>query len=141
MQQQAVEYIKNATITGNVTNDPRMGEGGWVSFTIAHTPRHLNQDTGAWEDGDPIFHAVAVDSSRNGRFTQNVIDTIHKGDRVTVTGDKKISPWASDSKYGLNRVIYAQDIAASLKFATAQIIPNPKKTYDIETVQPSPYQG
>ena len=110
MQQQAVEYIKNATITGNVTNDPRMGEGGWVSFTIAHTPRHLNQDTGAW-------------------------------DRVTVTGDKKISPWASDSKYGLNRVIYAQDIAASLKFATAQIIPNPKKTYDVETVQPSPYQG
>lgn len=74
MQQQAVEYIKNATITGNVTNDPRMGEGGWVSFTIAHTPRHL-------------------------------------------------------------------DIAASLKFATAQIIPNPKKTYDVETVQPSPYQG
>ena len=46
MQQQAVEYIKNATITGNVTNDPRMGEGGWVSFTIAHTPRHLNQILG-----------------------------------------------------------------------------------------------
>lgn len=34
MQQQAVEYIKNATITGNVTNDPRMGEGGWVSQSL-----------------------------------------------------------------------------------------------------------
>lgn len=48
------------------------------------------------------------------------------GLRVSVTGDKKVTPWVKDQQYGLNGVIYAQEVAPSLKFATAQVIPNPK---------------
>lgn len=124
--QQQVEYTKNFTTSGNVVQDPRIGDSGWVTFTIAHTPQKLDHDTGAWEDGETIYHTVAVDGGKNGRFAQNVLDSITKGLRVNVTGDKKVTPWVKDQQYGLNRVIYAQEVAPSLKFATAQVIPNPK---------------
>ena len=74
------------TVVGNLTADPelRFTNAGVpvASFTVASTPRKKNQQTGDWEDGEPMFLRCSVWRD----YAENVAESLTKGTRVMVTG-------------------------------------------------------
>lgn len=74
------------TAVGNLTAEPQLrvvGSGAQVcSFRIGITPRHRDRASGEWVDGTSMFLSVSCWR----RMAQNAHATLHKGDRVFVTG-------------------------------------------------------
>lgn len=110
------------TITGNITADPelRFLPSGLAvaSFTVADTPRYQDPDSNEWKDGEALFQRVVV----RGDLAENVSESLAKGAYVTVTG--RLHQRSYTTEGGDKRTITeirAEDVAVSLKFATAVI--------------------
>ena len=111
--------MNHVTIAGNCTRDPelRFSQGGLsiASFGLAYSTRKRNEQ-GGWEDGETSFFDVTC----FGQLADNVAESIHKGDRVIVTGTLKQRSWeAKDSGEKRSKVeIIADEVGPSLKWAT-----------------------
>ena len=72
------------TVVGYLGQDPtlRFIQSGKAvaSFNLASTPREKDGDQ--WKVGGTTWFAV----SAWGEFAENVVESLHKGDRVIVTG-------------------------------------------------------
>jgi single-strand DNA-binding protein len=117
------------TITGNITADPELRalpSGTPVAtFTVADTPRHQDQNTGEWKDGETLFQRVAAWND----LGHNVAESLHRGDHVTVTGRLVSKSYTAEG--GEKRTyteIRADDVAVSLRYATAAVTRNARKT-------------
>lgn len=114
------------TATGNLVDDPvkRAVTSGWLTtFRLADTPRVFDRAAKDWKDGETVFYDVAV---RNAKFGDNVMASLSKGNRVTVSGNYEPVPYvAKDGTPGLNHRIWADDVSASLEYASVRIEPNP----------------
>lgn len=112
--------MSQIVITGNLTADPELRytpSGAPVSnFTVAVTPRRKDGDQ--WVDGDPAFYRVAAWQT----LAENVVETLHRGDRVTVVGRLEPRTWEKDGKTGLSLDVTADEVGPSLKWATATIV-------------------
>ena len=107
-------------IVGNLVDDPELGftnNGTPVSnLRLAVTQRVL--EGGAWRDGQTSFFRVNA-------WRENAIhlaESLHKGDRVVVLGRLRQRSW--ETPEGERRSvaeIEADEVAASLKWATARI--------------------
>lgn len=112
------------TVTGNLAEDPvwRGGQNGgdqFLTLRLLETPRVQNRETKEWEDGELVPYDVAV---REQRMAQHVANSAHKGDRLTVSGEYQVEPYLTrDSKANMRHRIYAQEVAASLKFTDVQV--------------------
>jgi len=116
------------TIEGNLTSDPEHGSGAagdeYARFTVAVNDRRLNEMTGLWEDAGTVFHRVVVFNQQS----RHVADSLHKGDSVLVAGDLRFGTY-TDKETGHTREtrdIVADNIGASLKFATVTVERSPK---------------
>jgi single-strand DNA-binding protein len=116
-------------ITGNITADPELRalpSGTPVAtFTVADTPRHQDQNTSEWKDGETLFQRVAAWND----LAHNVAESLHRGDHVTVTGRLVSKSYTAEG--GEKRTyteIRADDVAVSLRFATAAVTKNARKT-------------
>lgn len=110
------------TVSGNLTDDPalRYTPNGIAvsSFSVATTERVKDQATGKYRDGDTVF--LRVDCWRG--LAENVAESLSKGNRVTVTGTLRSRGWeATDGTKRTSWEIRAEEVAASLLFATADI--------------------
>jgi single-strand DNA-binding protein len=110
------------TIVGNLTADPELRftpQGvALAKFTVASTPRVFDKAAGQYKDGDPLFMTCTVWRD----MAENAAETLARGTRVVVTGRLKLSRWETPegekrSMYGLD----ADDVAVSLRFATAKV--------------------
>jgi single-strand DNA-binding protein len=115
------------TIEGNLTADPEHGTSEnqveYARFSVAVNDRRLNDDTGKWEDASTVFHRVVV----FGEQAQHVVDSLHEGNRVLVSGDLRFGTFTDkDQNVRESRDIIADSVAASLRFATANIERAPK---------------
>ena len=115
------------TIKGNLTADPEHGTSDdgteYARFSVAVNDRRLNEQTGQWEDGDTVFHRVVAFNEQS----RHVVDSIHKGDRVVVDGDLRFRNYTDkDGNNREGRDIIADEVSASLKFATVSIDRAPK---------------
>lgn len=117
------------TITGNITAEPELRflpSGTPVAtFTVADTPRHQDQASGDWKDGETLFQRVAA----WGDLAQNVADSLQRGTYVTVTGrlqQKSFTPEGGEKREYTE--IRADDVAVSLRYATAAIAKKARKT-------------
>ena len=126
----------NVTIVGNAVNDPELrftpSGAAVASFRVASTPRAYNSQTSQWEDGEALFLTVNVWRQQ----AENVAETVSKGMRVVVTG--RLKQRSYQTKEGENRVSYeieADEVAPSLKFASAVVNRNPREGGN------TPYQG
>ncbi|HRO95036.1 single-stranded DNA-binding protein [Citricoccus sp.] len=113
------------TVQGNLTGDPRpvRTKAGQelVVMTVAENNRRFNEDSRTWEDAEATFYDVAVERAQ---LRENVLSCLHKGDRVTVTGDHRVEPYAtSTGKPGLNHRLWAEDVAASMQFNPVAVLP------------------
>ena len=111
------------TIVGNLADDPelRYTQGGIavVSVRVGSTPRTMNRQTNAWEDGETVW----VRCTAWREVAENVAQSLTKGARVVVTGRLK-APSAYTSAQGEARASLELDIdeiGPSLRYATAAV--------------------
>lgn len=113
------------TLVGNVVADPELkytpAGAAVANFRVASTPRAYNRDTNQWEDQEGLF--LTCNAWRD--MAENVMETLHKGMRVIVTGTLRQRSY--ETRDGQRRTVYeveVDDVGPSLKWAAAQVIRN-----------------
>jgi single-strand DNA-binding protein len=109
------------TISGNITREPEMrytpSGVSKATFGVAVNRSWRNQQTQEWEEQTSFFNVVAW-----RQLAENVAASLTKGSRVVVSGRLEQRSWETDQGEKRSIVeIVADDIAASLRFATAEI--------------------
>ena len=109
------------TISGNITRDPEMrytsGGTSTATFGVAVNRSWRNQQTQEWEERTSFFNVVCWQA-----LAENVAASLRKGTRVVVTGRLEQRSWETDQGEKRSIVeIVADDVAASLRFATAEV--------------------
>lgn len=114
------------TVVGNVTREPELkflnSGQAVVRLSVAVSRRWQNRQTQAWEEKTSYF-----DVSAFGSMAENVASSIQKGARVVVTGRMDQRTWETDNGEKRNAFeIAADEIAPSLRWATAQVTRTPR---------------
>jgi single-strand DNA-binding protein len=110
----------HTTIVGNLVDDPELrftNNGIAVANLRVAVTQRIQQD-GEWRDGDTSFLKVNVWRGQ----AEHLADSLAKGDRVMVTGRLRQRSW--ETPEGEKRSvaeIEADEVGASLKFATAKV--------------------
>jgi len=112
-------FDNTITIVGNVTRDPelRFTQGGMAiaSFSVAWNRK--KQDA---EDEVSFFDVTCF-----RKLAENVAESISRGTRVVVYGTLKQDRWENNEGQNRSKIeILADDVAPSLKWASAQISRN-----------------
>jgi single-strand DNA-binding protein len=108
------------TIAGNLVETPELrftSSGIAVANLRVAVTQRVQQD-GEWRDGDTSFLKVNVWRGQ----AEHLADSLSKGDRVMVTGRLRQRSW--ETPEGEKRSvaeIEADEVGASLKFATAKV--------------------
>jgi single-strand DNA-binding protein len=110
------------TICGGLGRDPelRFTQGGMAMVTmgVAVSRRWLDKKTDEWQE-----KTSWIDVTVFGQLAENVAQSLKKGDRVMVKGRLEQDEW-EDRDSGEKRSklkMVADEIGASLKWATAQV--------------------
>lgn len=108
------------TISGNVTRDPELrylnGGSPAAMFSIAVNRRWQNKSTQEWEEQVSFFDVCAY-----GSLAENVAESITKGNRVIVSGRLEQRSWEKDGEKKSKVEVVADEVAPSLRWATASI--------------------
>ena len=112
-------FDNTVTVVGNVTRDPelRFAQSGMAiaQFGVAWNRRRQDQ-----EDEVSFFDVTCF-----RQLAENVAESIRKGSRVVIYGTLQQRNWETDSGDRRSKVeILADDVAPSLKWATAAITRN-----------------
>ena len=121
-------------ITGNLTRDPELrftpSGQATTSFGIAVNRRWLNRDDNTWEESTSFFDVVAW-----RELAENATESLARGTRVTVTGRLEQRSWETPEGQKRSKVeINAEDIATSLRWATAEVTKTERKAPEAATV-------
>ncbi len=113
--------MHTTTITGNLTREPEIRytrEGqATCQLNVAVNRRWQNKTTQAWEESTSFFDVIAWRD-----LAENCALTLAKGMRVVVAGRLEQRTWETDDGEHRSKVeIEAEDIGASLRFATADV--------------------
>ena len=113
------------TVIGNLTADPELrfipNGAAVTTIRVASTPRVYNRETQQFEDGEALFLTCNIWR----QAAENVAESLTKGARVVVVG--KLKQRSYQTKEGEQRTVFevdADEIAPSLKYATAQVTRN-----------------
>lgn len=115
------------TIIGNITRDPelRFTPSGQAvaAFGMAVNRRWQNRSNNEWEEQTSFF-----DIKCWAQLAENVSESLGRGARVMVTGRLEQRSWQTESGDKRSKIeIVADDVAPSLRWATAQITKNEKR--------------
>jgi len=107
------------TVAGWVATEPKSNVGPTgvrvTSFRLASTSRYFDRDKGEWVDGRTEWFTVRT--FRSGAIT--VLNSIHKGQPVLVTGRFRTSDWESDAGTRTDLNIDAASVGHDLTRGTA----------------------
>ncbi len=114
----------SVAVTGNATREPelRFTPSGQAvaNFGVAVNRRWQNRQTQEWEEAVSFFDITAW-----SQLAENVAETVGKGTRVTITGRLDQRSWETQDGDKRSKVeIVADDVAVSLRWATAEVIRN-----------------
>ena len=111
------------TIVGNLASDPELrftpSGAAVANFRVLSTPRRFDKTTNDWKDGETL----GITCSVWREAAENLAQSLHKGDRVIVTGELVARSWQTNE--GENRTvmeIQAEEVGPSLRYATAQVV-------------------
>lgn len=115
------------TIIGNITRDPelRFTPSGQAvaSFGMAVNRRWQNRSTNDWEEQTSFFDVKCW-----SQLAENVAESLPRGTRVLVTGRLEQRSWQTEQGDKRSKVeIVADDVAPSLRWATASVSKNEKR--------------
>ncbi|WP_327066779.1 single-stranded DNA-binding protein [Kitasatospora sp. NBC_01302] len=109
------------TVCGNAVEDAQLrftpSGAAVANFRIASTPRTFNKQTNAWEDGETLF--LRVNAWRE--LAENIAASIAKGTALIVQGRLRMREYEKDGQKRQSFEIEADDVAVSLRRATAVI--------------------
>lgn len=113
------------TVVGNLTAAPELRDTHSgipvAGFTVASTPRVFDRDRSEFVDGEPLFMRCSL-----WRLVgENAAQSLTQGQRIIVTG--RLKQRTCDDKEGQRRTVIeidAEEIAASLTYATAAVTKN-----------------
>ena len=124
---------RGKTIQGNLVEDPKQIQtqnGPMVVMTVAEQGQRFDRESRQYVDMDPTYYDVGISREKLG---QNVMASVGKGDRVSVTGNYAVEPYVSKAgEPGLNHRIWAEDVGASMQFNEVQVAPRPERGADRE---------
>jgi single-strand DNA-binding protein len=117
----------SVTVVGNITRDPelRFTPTGvaTASFGVAVNRSWQNRQTQEWEEATSFIDVVCWRD-----LADNVSESLSKGSRVIVTGRLEQRSWETQDGEKRSKVeIVADEVGASLRFATAQITRTERK--------------
>lgn len=112
-------FDNTVTVVGNVTRDPelRFAQSGMAiaQFGVAWNRRRQDQ-----EDEVSFFDVTCF-----RQLAENVVESVHKGARVVIYGTLQQRSWETEGGDRRSKVeILADDVAPSLKWATAEVRKN-----------------
>ncbi|WP_052193767.1 single-stranded DNA-binding protein [Microbacterium sp. ZOR0019] len=117
------------TTAGNLTADPelRHTQSGRavVRFTILENRRRRTADGQGWEDDEPNRFRIQA----WGQLAENIAASVHKGDRVHVSGRVITDRW-TDKDSGETRTaqrVDADEVAFSLRWNTVTTTKNDRQ--------------
>jgi single-strand DNA-binding protein len=118
------------TLVGNITRDPELrftpaGQPN-ANFGLAVNRRWQNRQTNEWEEATSFFNVVCW-----REMAENAAESLVKGSRVIVTGRLEQRSWQTQEgdKRSVVEVV-ADEIGPSLRWATAEIKRNERRTPD-----------
>ncbi len=116
-------FDNTVTVVGNVTRDPelRFAQSGMAiaQFGVAWNRRRQDQ-----EDEVSFFDVTCF-----RQLAENVAESIRKGSRVVIYGTLQQRSWETDGGDRRSKVeILADDVAPSLKWATASVTKNERSS-------------
>ena len=117
-------------IVGNLTADPEL------RWSTSGTPRCLMRIAveRRWRQGnDWVSETDFLSGVAWGRLAENICETMSKGERMIWVGNLQTRSW--DTKEGERRTvteISVKDCGPSLRWATADVMRNPKQTRSSE---------
>jgi single-strand DNA-binding protein len=122
----------NVTVIGNCTRDPelRFTPSGMAvaTFGVAVNRRWQNRSTNEWEEAVSFFDVTAWQ-----QLAENVSESVQKGTRVVVAGRLDQRSWETQDGEKRSKVeIVADEIAPSLRYATATIVKNERRGGDFD---------
>jgi single-strand DNA-binding protein len=114
--------MNEVALVGNLTADPvyRVAEKsgrGIVRFDIAVNRRRFDRDANDYIDLPTVYHRVVA----FGPLADNVRDSLTRGQEVVVVGNFADDSYEVEGEKRRQQVLEAQVIAASLRFATAEV--------------------
>jgi len=108
------------TITGNIATEPehkRTPAGVAITtFRVASGQRRYDRTAGAWVDAHTNWYTV---SAFRG-LADHAFHSLHKGDRVLLTGRLRLREWDTGAKKGLTAEIDVEAIGHDLLFGTTR---------------------
>lgn len=128
----------NITIVGNATRDPELrftASGQAVaSFGVAVNRRWQNRQTNEWDEATSFFDVTCW-----AQMAENVAESVQKGTRVVVSGRLDQRSWETDNNEKRSKVeIVADEIAPSLRYATAEVTKNERRDGEGGGSSPAP---
>jgi len=116
--------MNSVSVVGNATRDPelRFTPSGQAiaTFGIAVNRSWRNKQTNEWDEAVSFFDVTCW-----AQMAENVAESVTKGMRVVVYGRLQQRSWESAPGERRSKVeVVADEIAPSLKFATAQMTRN-----------------
>ena len=110
----------NITIVGNITRDPELrytpsGQAN-VRLGVAVNRKWQDRNSGEWQEQTSFFDVIAW-----RELAENVNESLKKGARVIVTGRLEQRTWEQEGNKRSVVEIIADEIAPSLRWATAKV--------------------
>src|SRR5579862_6554895 len=118
----------SVTLIGNLTRDPELrftptGQAT-AGFGLAVNRRWQNRQTQEWDEATSFFDVVCW-----GQLAENAAQSLSKGSRVIVSGRLDQRSWETAERERRSKIeITADEIAPSLRWATAVITKNERRT-------------
>jgi single-strand DNA-binding protein len=117
-------------LVGNLTRDPELrytpAGAATCQFGLAVNRRWQNRQTSEWEEATSFFNVVAW-----REMAENAGESLTKGSRVIVTGRLEQRSWETPEGEKRSVVeVVADEIGPSLRWATAQVVRNERRSAD-----------
>jgi single-strand DNA-binding protein len=119
----------NVTIVGNITRDPELrytpsGQAN-VRLGVAVNRKWQDRNSGEWQEATSFFDVICW-----REMAENVNESLKKGTRVIVTGRLEQRSWEQDGNKRSVVEINADEIAPSLRWATAKVEKTERRSGD-----------
>ena len=109
-------------LTGIVATTPRhlVTSSGLAitSFRLACRQRRFDRVKNAWVDADTNWYTV----SSFRQLAHNVVQSVHKGEPVVVTGRLRIRDWENEDRAGTSVEVEADAVGHNLSWGTTALV-------------------